>query len=213
MPITFEGDNDIIVYAFKKIIAYARIHQYIFLVQSIWWISSVIGSQSSLVIHIDNLRVRSESGVPSADIEISNNYPSQNWTDNNCYIPPNRVTRIQDSDSLNSEIESVSTTEDDIHNEVIKNCELFLKQSEQERKALGCTTRQATGIIKKRAMKEIKTFSTQTHGIEGSELRQRSAAGECLRCAWPKGRKRSHKTINCIRGIRLEKGIAPSPKK
>jgi len=60
MPIIFENDNDIIVYTHKKIIPYARYNQYIFLAQSIWWISSIIGLQQGLVIHIDNLKKRSE---------------------------------------------------------------------------------------------------------------------------------------------------------
>jgi len=59
MPITFENDNDVIVYAFKKIISYARENQYIFLAQSIWWIASIIGLQQGLIIHIDNLTNRS----------------------------------------------------------------------------------------------------------------------------------------------------------
>jgi hypothetical protein len=56
MTITFESDKDVIVYALEKIISYARNNQYIFLAQSIWWISSTIGLQEGLVIYIDNLK-------------------------------------------------------------------------------------------------------------------------------------------------------------
>jgi len=63
MPITFENDNDVIVYALEKIISYARDNQYVFLAQSIWWISSILELQQGLIVHIDNLRIRSE--VPS----------------------------------------------------------------------------------------------------------------------------------------------------
>jgi len=59
MPITLEKDNDVIVYAFEKIISYARENQYIFLAQSIWWIASIISLQQGLTIHIDNLKNRS----------------------------------------------------------------------------------------------------------------------------------------------------------
>jgi len=55
MTITFENDTDVIVYALEKIIAYARDKQYIFLVQSVWWISSIIGLQQGLITYIDNL--------------------------------------------------------------------------------------------------------------------------------------------------------------
>jgi hypothetical protein len=61
MTITFENDNDIIVYPLERIISYARDNQYIFLVQSIWWISSIIGLQQGLIIHIDNLRNHSDN--------------------------------------------------------------------------------------------------------------------------------------------------------
>jgi hypothetical protein len=56
MTTTFESDQDVIIYALEKIISFARDNQYIFLAQSIWWISSIIGLQQELVIHIDKLR-------------------------------------------------------------------------------------------------------------------------------------------------------------
>jgi len=78
MVITFENENDVIVYALEKIICYARKHQYIFVAQSVWWIASVIGLTDGLVIHIDNLRARveagkvlSEIGQPSSETRLS----------------------------------------------------------------------------------------------------------------------------------------------
>jgi len=60
VSITFETDNNVIVYALEKILTYARDNRYIFLVQSIWWIALIIGLQKELIIHIDNLRLRWE---------------------------------------------------------------------------------------------------------------------------------------------------------
>jgi len=60
MTLSFENDNDFIVYALEKIISYARKHQYIFVAQSIWGIASVIGLTEGLATHIDNLPKRSE---------------------------------------------------------------------------------------------------------------------------------------------------------
>jgi hypothetical protein len=128
MTITFEHDNDVIVYALEKIISYARDNQYIFLAQSIWWISSIIGLQQGLIIHIDNLKVRENIGKPKPGTESA---PP--------VVHPDRVANFQkseDSYSL-SEQDSVSTTETDIHNEVIDNCEIFLEQSKSESKAIG----------------------------------------------------------------------------
>lgn len=58
MTITFENDNDIIVYALEKVISYARRKQHLFLAQCVWWLASVIGLEQGLVTHIDNLYTR-----------------------------------------------------------------------------------------------------------------------------------------------------------
>jgi hypothetical protein len=212
MTITFESDKDVIVYALEKVISYARDNQYIFLAQSIWWISSIIGLQEELIIHIDKLKVRENIEKPDLEAESA---PTG--------VHPDRVANFQVSeDSYNtSDGDSISTTETDIHNEVINNCEAFLAQSQEERKAVGRFTRQASRRVKKKAdriakrkaKKPIRTFGTQTEGIDGSELRRRKAAGECQRCAWPRDRKGSHKTLDCFRWKRLEKGTTPFPKK
>ena len=55
MAITFENDNDVIVYALEKIISYARNNQYILVAQCVWWLASIIGLQQGLVIYIDTL--------------------------------------------------------------------------------------------------------------------------------------------------------------
>jgi len=134
MPITFETDNDTIVYALERIISYARKNQYIFLAQSIWWIASINGLQQGLVIHIDNLPERSEAYQA----------PSINQC-NRDNIHPDRISRIKkpipdpDSptygssrDSSESESEQLSTSEDSLHNQILHNCEEFLQQSKQK---------------------------------------------------------------------------------
>jgi len=60
MTITFDNDNEVIVYALEKIITYARQHQYIFVAHSVWWLASIIGLEQGLIIHIDNLKSRSD---------------------------------------------------------------------------------------------------------------------------------------------------------
>jgi hypothetical protein len=219
MTITFESDKDVIVFALEKIISYARENRYIFLAQSVWWISSIIGLQQGLVVHIDNLKLRSEARVFASELTPAVNpegpviSPRQVSSD---IVHPARLVRIQNSDEsyITSDGDSVSTTETDIHNKAIEDCELFLEQSKQERKAIGRITRQASRVVKKKInqKKPIKTFGTQTEGIEGSELRRRKAAGECQRCAWPQDRKGDHKTLDCLRCKRLKKGTAPFPK-
>jgi hypothetical protein len=197
MTIAFKSDKDVIIYALEKIISYARDNQYIFLAQSVWWISSIIGLQEGLVIHIDNLKIRNDIG----NLEIRT---APQVHQDLLAVHPSRTAQVQtsDRDYIESDSESISTTETDIHNEVIENCETFLEQSKQERKAIGRKNRQVSKVVKRRANKEKKrpkTFGTQTEGIDGSELRRRKAAGECQRCAWPRDRKGSHKTLDYFR--------------
>jgi len=205
----FESKSNVTIYALEQIISYAKTHQYIFLAQSIWWISSIIGLQQGLIIHIDNLRKQEDI----IQLKIR-----PDLLDDSC-IHPDPVKRIQHSDNqyTDSDINMSSTSEEDIHNEVIENCEDFLRHSKQERKAIGRKNRQASRVIKRKAKKlakgAIKTFGTQTQGIDGSELRQRKIAGECQRCAWPGHGKGAHKTINYFRWIRKENGTAPIPEK
>jgi len=69
MTLTFENDNDVVVYALEKFISYARKNGYIFVAQSVWWIASIIGLTEGLVTHIDNLRIRSEARqVPTGEV-------------------------------------------------------------------------------------------------------------------------------------------------
>jgi len=70
MTITFENDNDVIVYALKKVIAYARRTQQIFVVQCVWWLASVVELEQELIAQIDNSRKQSEA-LLAKDRELS----------------------------------------------------------------------------------------------------------------------------------------------
>jgi len=80
MTITFESDNDIIVYALEKIIAYARRTQQIFVAQCVWWLASIIGLDKGLIVHIDNLQER--SNILSCGSEDNLPKDSDNQDDN-----------------------------------------------------------------------------------------------------------------------------------
>jgi hypothetical protein len=56
MTITFENDNDVIVYTLVEIISYTRDNLYIFLADRVWWISSSIGLEQGLITDVDDLR-------------------------------------------------------------------------------------------------------------------------------------------------------------
>jgi hypothetical protein len=97
MTINFESDKEVIVYALEKIISHARDHQYIFLEHSVWWISSILGLQEGLVIHIYNLKARSEF------IQIKG--PNNKISNADTSVHLDRFSRIikPDSDDNNSE--------------------------------------------------------------------------------------------------------------
>ena len=102
------------------------------------------------------------------------------------------------------------TSEDKEHDQVLKDCEKFLRKSASERMNIAKRNLKASWELLK--AKPKKNYKIQMEGIEISEIRRRQAAGECQRCAWPKNRKGSHKTSYCIREKKLDKGTASFPK-
>jgi hypothetical protein len=119
MTLTFENDNNVIVYALEKIISYSRENQYIFLAESIWWISLIIGLQQGLVIFIDNLKIRSNNSKTAIVLDTQNNH----------YIHPSRLAVLQEPSSQYSDsgADSDSTTETNIQNKVDENCEVVVQ--------------------------------------------------------------------------------------
>jgi len=217
MPITFETDNNAIVYALERIISYARKNQYIILAQSIWWISSIIGLQQGLVNYIDNLREPSEAYQA----------PSINQCDRD-NIHPDCISRITNPipnldspnygnsrDSSESESEQLSPSDDSLHDQILDHCEEFLQQSKQEREKVARRNlqigKEISGRLPQRK-KPRKSYKDQVMGLDRSELARRKAAGECHYCAWPGDRNGAHRTLDCFQWLQKEKGTAPFPK-
>jgi hypothetical protein len=106
LTITFENDNDVIVYALEKVIAYARKSQQIFVAQCLWWIASIIGLEQGLVTYIDNIQSRVNATialekVPSIRKTVSpiprdnqGRYPQQ--------IHPGRASKISREKSVSA---------------------------------------------------------------------------------------------------------------
>lgn len=119
--ITFKNDNNVIVYTLEKIIDYARRNHYIFMAQCVWWLASIIGLESGLFTHIDNLHIHSEV-YQASSVSCSNPV----------FIHPHWLLQIgeptsdqEDHSSWElSELESdqSSTSEDNLCDEVLKNC-------------------------------------------------------------------------------------------
>jgi hypothetical protein len=58
MTIIFENDSDVIVYALEKVISFARENEYLLVANCAWWIAGIIGLDSGLIAHINNLAFR-----------------------------------------------------------------------------------------------------------------------------------------------------------
>jgi hypothetical protein len=206
MTITFENDNDVIVYALEKVMAYARRTQQIFVAQCVWWLASVIGLEIRLIAFIDNPRSRIDVTV------IPEKVPSVGRT----VSPTPRDNQ-----------------EDERQDKILEECEEYLKDSRRLRDiaALKATGKTLTGFInptaisKKHLKKKDRSTRKQaerladqpkndskTAGIDQAEIRRRKETGECLRCAWPVDRKGSHRVADCKRPIKLDKGTANFPK-
>jgi len=72
MTLNFANDSEVIIYAFERIISFARQNQYFFVGSCVWWIASVIGLDTGLRIHIDSLEQigedRGKSSIPDRGI-------------------------------------------------------------------------------------------------------------------------------------------------
>jgi len=102
MTLTFENDNDAIVYPLERIVSYAREYQYFFVANCTWWIASIIGLDDQLRQHIDKLAIRQPtvareiSTVPrdiARDISIKSNKRLPRETVDSYVTDPLRRTR------------------------------------------------------------------------------------------------------------------------
>ena len=143
MTITYENDNDVIVYSLEKIFSYARKHQYIFVAQSVWWIVSIIGLTDGLVSHIENLRTRTQvyqSVLGAEQISAEQTKPSaaqdkNSFDKSGSLIHPDRVSRIDTIGTDSDEVE-ISEPKSDRATSIIQRANKFIGQSRRERQAL-----------------------------------------------------------------------------
>jgi len=200
MPVTFENDNAIIVYALECVIAYARRTQQIFVAQCVWWLASIIGLEWELVSHID--KFHGERDPPPQEQlpwEVSATHRDLAEDQRIDQVLDNTDQYLRESRRLR-EITALKVSRETITGRInpTRKSKKFQRQSKRVSKAA--------------AIKEQKNYS-KTDGIDDCEISRRNAAGERLRCAWPFDKKGSHQVKDCIRGIELDKGTATFPEK
>jgi hypothetical protein len=210
MTVTFENDNDVIVYALEKIILHARRTQQIFVAQCVWWLVSIIGLEEALVNYIDKLHGRTT---------VQEEYTNKADSDPVVQTTP----EFQDSE--------VQESKEDRQDQILAECEEYLKDSRRLRDiaSLKATGKTPTGCIhpttiskkqlrkkdryKRKLVKIPRKDRPELAGIDEAEIRRRGNSDECLRCAWPYNRKGSHRYSDCRRPIKLDQGTASFAKK
>jgi len=188
MTITFENDNDVIVYALEKIISIARNTQQILVAQCVWWLASIIGLEQGLVNHIDNLRKRkmvAASGNHSGNVYLDQTKQNEaeraisptprdreedprkdtNWN----FIHPDRQQQV---DNPNCDINDLDLNESeqvlipeaelevDRQDQVVKETKQFLNQSRKERRKIN-KQRAKDQLSQLRSGKVLKHHLTQ----------------------------------------------------
>jgi hypothetical protein len=170
MTVTFENDNDVIVYALEKVISYTRRTQQIFVAQCVWWLAGIIGLEEALVNHVDKLHGRTTVRKEHTTKEVS---------DPEIQITP----EFQDSE--------VQESKEDHQDKILKECEKYLKDSRRLREiaALKATGKTLTGFInptaiskkhlrkkdryKRKLAEPPKNGLPETAGIDEAEIKRR----------------------------------------
>jgi hypothetical protein len=218
MTVTFENDNDVIIYALEKIIYHVRRTQQIFVAQCVWWLASIIGLEEALVDYIDKLHGRTTVQKEHTTKEVS--YPEVRIT------PKLQDSRIQPDNPTSISPVPRYIQEDIRRDQVLIECEEYLKDSRRLREitALKATGRTLTGLINPTAISKKhlrkkdryerklaeppKKGLPDTAGINEAEIKRCMENDECLWCAWPSDRNGAHRVKDCKPPIELDKGTA-----
>jgi hypothetical protein len=202
MKITFENNNVVIVYAFEKIISYARDNWLIFMAQCVWWLASIVNLEQGLIGNINNKHSR---------IEVTNT----TWSHEH------RGVSVTPRDLTNN-----PRDREDQHDLILKDCQEYLRQSRQLQdianiKATGRTKSgylNQSKVSKRISRKEVKIVKGSgkdyrlTKGISEKEISRRRSTDECLRCAAPIKRKGGHRVKDLVTLMKETIGTPSHPK-
>jgi hypothetical protein len=177
MTVTFENDNNVIVYALEKVISYARRTQQIFVAHCVWWLASIIGLEQGLINHIDNIQSRVEvataaealpEDIPCAEVDrdtkINWNLRGVSITPRDIQedprrratsdiVHPDRKAQIQISDDNISSLDIKDSRQENI----AKETEKFISLSRKERKAV--TKQNSNNLSRTRSGKVTKPIT------------------------------------------------------
>jgi len=162
MTISFENNNDIIVYTLETIISFARNNHYIFIAQCIWWISSIIGLQQKLIKYIDHHKIWINIGerkvsMTSRDLQedqgIDKSRSEADQPTGNNHIHLNRIPPIRSSNVGSGDSET------EVLDAVLRNTERFIQKSRKERWALNQNNKAAPSHKTRSGIMAIKPLT------------------------------------------------------
>jgi hypothetical protein len=140
MTITFENDNDVIVYGLEKVISYARRNQQIFVAQCVWWLASIIGLETNLIAHIEKLRIR-EGLVPEEPKELPRDLEQRQERQESAEsdlrttkVHPDRICQITNTREVSATPRDLD--EDQRLDQLLEKAELYITESVQARNSL-----------------------------------------------------------------------------
>jgi len=166
MPVTFQNDNDIIVYALECVIAYAGRTQQIFVAQWVWWLASIIGLERELVSHIDKFQgERNPTPQEQLPPEVSANPRDLAKDQRSDQVLDNTEQYLREPRRLR-EIAALKVSGETTAGRI--------NPTRKSNKYL----RQSKSISKATVIKEQKNYS-KTDGIDNREIPRKKAAGEC----------------------------------
>jgi hypothetical protein len=166
MTVTFENDNDVILFALEKVISYTRRTQQIFVAQCVWWLASIIGHEQGLINHIDNLENREGPNSQRQEAPEEVPLPSQ--------IHPNRVPQISDRRSVSAILRDL--TEDQRLDQILVGAKKAIQESIRDRNTLKRNRVNSLPSTKAQLKKAWKTKSLQeAQGRKESERQERLA--------------------------------------
>jgi len=163
MTITFDNDNDVIVYALEKIISYARQYQYIFVAQSVWWLASVIGLQEGLIRHIDNLKIGSDIALRETAQQAKDTIGSIALSPYRKEVSATPRDIQEDSRTHNESVSGISRdlTNDRRTNQILDQAKQFIENSERARNTWRCSRVNPLPQFKKQLKKARKMKQLQ----------------------------------------------------
>jgi hypothetical protein len=173
MTITFENDNDVIVYALEKVISYARRTQQIFVAQCVWWLASIIGLETGLGIHIDNLRKREDALKQARASEERREVPKEDQSSQQ--VHPDRVAQISEDRSVSSVPRDL--TEDQRLNRILEEAEEVIQNSLRNRGAVRQNRVNPLPTTKTQLKKARKVKRLQEQRNREEALRIKKASG------------------------------------